>query len=94
MELRIAPSITDFTAVTQGEVGQAVTRFLGTAYAAGPEIWREASPLTRVSDRSAPMLFLHGTADTTAPYLQSVMMHDALQKAGVASEIYAAEVLQ
>lgn len=82
---------TDLPSLTQGEAGAAVTAFLGTTYSAGAEIWREASPLTHVSGRSAPMLFLHGTADTTVPYRQSVVMCSALQAAGVPCEMYSAE---
>ena len=83
--------ITDLTSVTQGEAGEAVTAFLGTTYNAGAEIWREASPLTHVSGRSTPMLFLHGTADTTVPHRQSVVMCAALRKAAVPCEMYSAE---
>ena len=83
--------LTDLTSLTQGEAGDAVTGFLGTTYDAGAEIWREASPLTHVSGRSAPMIFLHGTADRTVPYGQSVAMCAALQKAAAPCEMYSAE---
>ena len=74
-----------------GEAGSAVTSFLGASYAENPELWREASPLAHVSKQSAPMLFLHGTADATVPHAQSVTMRDALIKAGVAAELYSVE---
>lgn len=46
--------------------------------------YREASPLTHVSRDDAPMLMLHGDADTIVPIGQSEMMEKALQSAGVA----------
>src|SRR5262249_41842681 len=42
----------------------APTRFLGGAYAARAEVWRQASAITHVGPRSAPTLFLNSTAPT------------------------------
>lgn len=73
------------------EVGSAITKFLGVTYAEDPDLWREASPLAHVSSNSAPMLLLHGTADATVPYAQSVAMFNALKAEGVAAELYSVE---
>jgi acetyl esterase/lipase len=45
--------------------------------------YREASPLYHVSADDPPWLLLHGDADTTVPFEQSVWMEQALAKAGV-----------
>jgi acetyl esterase/lipase len=71
-----------------GEAGTAITQFLGVSYAGNPALWKEASPLTHVSSRSAPTLLLHGTADTTVPHAQSELMLSALKASGVAAALY------
>lgn len=67
-----------------------VVRFLGVSYAKDPELWKEASPINHASASSAPTLFLHGTADTTVPFQQSVDMMDKLKAAGVRAELFPA----
>lgn len=47
-----------------------------------------ASPITYVSKGDAPMLLVHGDQDPLVPYQQSVIMQEALQKAGVKSELH------
>jgi pectinesterase len=69
----------------------AVTKFLGGTEDQVPEIYVEASPVTHVSATSPPFLFLHGTADTTLPYRQSLEMQSALQAVGVRAELYSAK---
>jgi acetyl esterase/lipase len=46
-------------------------------------LYRDASPLTHVSPGDAPMLLLHGDADTTVPIAQAELMAAALGKAKV-----------
>jgi len=65
-----------------------VVKFLGKRYSDGPELWAEATPATHVSRSSAPFLFLHGDADKTVPYQQSVEMMKKLQAAGVRAELF------
>ncbi|KAA8816496.1 hypothetical protein EMB92_06230 [Bifidobacterium callitrichos] len=43
---------------------------------------KEASPLTYVSAKAAPMLLVHGQNDRTVSYRQTVMMEQALKQAG------------
>jgi acetyl esterase/lipase len=75
----------DFVAMQAAEPG-APTRFLGGPWQARREIWRQASPLTHVSSRSAPTLFLNSTASRPVlPGRQA--MRDKLRAAGVAAEI-------
>jgi acetyl esterase/lipase len=45
--------------------------------------YRDASPLTHVTPDDAPMLLMHGDADTIAPIKQSEIMVSALTQAGV-----------
>ncbi|MFB3829579.1 MAG: alpha/beta hydrolase fold domain-containing protein [Bryobacteraceae bacterium] len=67
-----------------------VSAFLGASYKEKPELWAEATPLLHVSKDSAAFLFLHGDADMTVPYRQSVDMQKRLQAVGVAAELFTA----
>ncbi len=88
--------LTDFVSALEktqnpAAVKNAVVAYLGGPLEKVPEIYVEASPIAHVSATSAPFLFLHGTADTTLPFTQSVEMRDALQAVGVRAELYSAE---
>ncbi len=71
----------------------APTRFLGGSFAARPDVWRLASPLTHVGPRSAPTLFIDsavtsGEPRPGAPILPGrAEMRDRLRAAGVASDL-------
>lgn len=67
-----------------------VAAFLGATYAEKPAIWAEASPINHAGRNCPPFLFLHGDADTTVPYRQSVEMMGRLKAAGVRAEIFTA----
>jgi acetyl esterase/lipase len=60
---------------------------LGKPFAAAPELYRIASPITYVRSNSPPLLILHGTADTTVNVKQSEMFAAALKKAGAPAEL-------
>jgi acetyl esterase/lipase len=51
------------------------------------EIARRVSPLTYVRAGLPPVLTIHGDADPTVPYEQSVRLHNALAGAGIANEL-------
>jgi len=51
------------------------------------EIARRVSPLTYVRAGLPPVLTIHGDADPTVPYTQSVRLHKALSDAGVSNEL-------
>jgi acetyl esterase/lipase len=51
------------------------------------DLARRVSPLTYVRPNLPPTVIVHGTADKTVPYAQSVRLHEALDKAGVANEL-------
>jgi len=52
------------------------------------DIAKRASPLEYVRAGSPPTMIVHGDADPTVPYQQSVRLKAALDKAGVASELF------
>jgi acetyl esterase/lipase len=66
---------------------QIATGFIGASQEAAPEKWAEASPITHVTSDDAATLLIHGGKDTLVPPQQSELMHAALQKAGVATEL-------
>jgi dipeptidyl aminopeptidase/acylaminoacyl peptidase len=52
-----------------------------------PALYKMASPLTYVRSYSAPMLILHGTADTAVDVSQSEKFADVLKKEGAAYQL-------
>jgi pectinesterase len=77
-----------------GNAAGPIQRFLGGPYEKMAEVYAQASPITHAGKRSAPHLFLHGTADALVPYQQSVDMQKKLAEAGVRAELYPAEGAQ
>ncbi|HEX9942154.1 MAG TPA: alpha/beta hydrolase [Thermoanaerobaculia bacterium] len=55
------------------------------------ELARSLSPLRHVSASAPPVLTIHGNADDVIPYSQSVRLHKALSKAGVANQLLTIE---
>ena len=51
------------------------------------EILRQASPLTHLTHETPPCLLIHGTADASVPYAQSVNFQAKLNEMGVVSEL-------
>jgi acetyl esterase/lipase len=51
------------------------------------QIAKRVSPLTYVRSGLPPVLTIHGDADPTVPYTQSVRLHKALADAGVPNEL-------
>ena len=47
----------------------------------------KANPITYIDAKDPPFLILHGEADRTVPHGQSVLLQDALKKAGVESKL-------
>jgi len=52
-----------------------------------PEAFVQWCPLQNVDAAYPPTLLVHGTADSAVPYEQSVLMAEALDRAGVAHEL-------
>lgn len=59
--------------------------FLGS----DPEVAVVASPLRRADEHAAPALLVHGTADSTVPFEQSVAFQRRLQELGIRADLYA-----
>ena len=51
------------------------------------EIAKRVSPITYVRAGLPPILSVHGDADTTVPYQQSVQLHAALTKLNVPNQL-------
>jgi len=60
------------------------TRLLGATFAEKPDVWREASPITHVNPKSAPVLFINSSS--YRPFQQREEMRDKLKALGIVSE--------
>jgi acetyl esterase/lipase len=85
-----AVDLVDFGKRMEANSNNSVVQFLGGSYKDKSELWHAASPTFQVNAKSAPSLFLHGDADTTVPYQQSVEMIQKLKAAGVRAELFTA----
>jgi acetyl esterase/lipase len=56
-----------------------------------PEVYRAAAPINHVTRDEAPMLILHGTADTTTPLSGSQRFADKLEEVGVEHQLVIVE---
>lgn len=59
-----------------------------------PQLWEQASPLLRVTEKAPPFLLIHGEGDTLAPIAESRVLLERMQeipglKAGLAELSYA-----
>jgi len=70
-----------------GVSGSPESLLMGFTIDENPEGAAVASPITYITPDDPPILIVHGTADPTVPYPQSVRFHDALKKAGVDSTL-------
>lgn len=53
-----------------------------------PEFWSDISPISFVTDVSGPIQLHHAKGDASVPYEFSVKLDDAMNSAGVQSELY------
>jgi acetyl esterase/lipase len=63
------------------------SQWLGGALSSLPELTAAASLPARARGDAPPFLLQHGTADTMAPYDQSIRLHEALLAAGASSTL-------
>ncbi len=56
-----------------------------------PEVYRAAAPINHVTKGDAPMLILHGTADTTTPLSGSQRFAEKLREVGVEHQLVIVE---
>jgi acetyl esterase/lipase len=73
----------DFTGQHDPDGDAFLANLFGTDYSKNPALWRDASPVFRVSKASAPFLIVHGTLDNQVPIAQSEELLDRLRQAGV-----------
>lgn len=64
---------------------------MGVAPAEAPEMVALISPITYVSDKTVPMLVIHGNSDSVVPYCQSVNFSEELKKAGKLTDFITVE---
>jgi acetyl esterase/lipase len=84
--LRAAPADLIKMIGSSGTGTAAVVSFVGRLPTTDPEdqkVYRDASPIAHVSAASPPTLLVHGDADDTVPYEQSVALEAALRRANV-----------
>jgi acetyl esterase/lipase len=67
------------------KTSKSATAWLG-AYAKDPRFAASVSPLSYVSKNNPPVFIVHGDADPTVPYQQSVELHKRLKEAGVTTK--------
>lgn len=70
------------------KTSKSATQWLGT-YAKDQAFAASVSPMTYVSKNNPPIFIVHGDADPTVPYQQSVDFHQKLQAAGVKTKFIA-----
>ncbi|MCS7223245.1 MAG: alpha/beta hydrolase [Armatimonadetes bacterium] len=56
--------------------------FLGCTYEEGPELWRQASPISYIHPKAPPCFLIQGTKDRLVPADQAVRFAQALTKVG------------
>lgn len=69
---------------------KSATRWLGDK-ASDAAFARSVSPINYVHKNNPPVFIVHGDADPTVPYQQSVELHKKLQEAGVVTEFITVE---
>lgn len=63
------------------------SRLVGAPIQTVPDRVKAASPLTYVSKEAPPFLIMHGMADSSVPYHQSIALYEALAAAGTAATL-------
>jgi acetyl esterase/lipase len=76
----------DLAAYADPPASDEVAALLGGTAAEVPERYRDASPLSWIDGRTAPVLVVHGTGDDVVPVAQSRRLAAALRAAGVPVE--------
>jgi acetyl esterase/lipase len=64
-----------------------IADFLGGSREQLPGTYRAASPMAYVHRGAPPVLTIHGSADQVVPYQQAQLLHAALRKARVSSQL-------
>ena len=64
---------------------------MGVAPAESPDMVALISPITYISEKTVPMLVIHGNSDSVVPYCQSVNFSNELKKAGKLTDFITVE---
>lgn len=67
------------------------SKLLGGPIQEEKELARQANPITYVTQKDPPFLIIHGDQDPLVPHGQSVLLHEALEQAGVPVTFYTVE---
>lgn len=73
---------TNFLADTDKPSFKSPENFMGVSPKENPEFWKEASPITHVSEKASPILIVHGTLDSVVPFDQSMELFGELRSVG------------
>ncbi len=77
------PGVMDHNASNSPE-----SQFIGAPIQENKGKSQRANPITYVSPTDPPFLHMHGEADRLVPFNQSELLHAALRRAGVKSQLY------
>jgi len=77
----------DLTVGNGSTADAAPEAFLGASMADDPELWAKASPVTHVSEESAPLLLIHSGDDGVVPVQQSLRLAERYAAAAVPVEV-------
>lgn len=81
--VRTAPQVRPAgMATTHDDPSSPESRLIGAPIQSAPDRTKAANPLTYVGKDSPPFLIMHGMADPSVPYHQSILLHEALAAAG------------
>jgi dipeptidyl aminopeptidase/acylaminoacyl peptidase len=79
---------TDITALVGNRTAPPVIKkLLGGELTDKADVAKLANPITHLSKSAAPFLIIHGDKDPLVPLSQSELLHNALKKEGVPSEL-------
>ncbi|MGL4421198.1 MAG: prolyl oligopeptidase family serine peptidase, partial [Gemmataceae bacterium] len=64
-----------------------ITKLLGGDTGTKKDLAKSANPITYIDKDDAPFLTIHGDKDSLVPHAQSELLHEALKKAKVPSQL-------
>ena len=80
-DMRVMPPETD---------GGVIPKFLGGSLEDLPEVYKQASPVVHVDERTPPVLMLHAVDDQVVPFSQAELFSKVLDAHGIPNETYRA----
>jgi Dipeptidyl aminopeptidases/acylaminoacyl-peptidases len=85
LQAKVSPAQDPFNGIAPEE------QLLGSRIGRDARAAEEASPVTYISERSAPFLLLHGTEDTIVPKAHSEYLYSELERRGVPADLVLVE---